>query len=110
MRHAAALLVAAGCTSSGPRLDTVTPDLAAPGAVVQLTGRGFCGSSDDCDTVTAQVELGVNPPYFQAEVMSWAATGAQVVVPETPSGSTSIVIDVNDQASNSLAFVVEGGN
>jgi hypothetical protein len=110
MRCAAALLVAAGCTSTGPRLDSVTPESAAPGALVQLTGDGFCGASGNCTTVTGQVQLGNEPPFYQAEPMSWGATSAQIVVPEMPSGSTQLVVDVNDQSSNAVTFVVEGGS
>ncbi|HTR55570.1 MAG TPA: hypothetical protein VMJ10_33060 [Kofleriaceae bacterium] len=110
MKVVAALLVAAGCASTGPRLDSVAPDLAAPGDLVQLTGSGFCGTSGDCATVAAQVELGTNPPYYQAAVMSWDQTGGQIIVPDMPTGETDLVIDVDDQSSNALSFIVAGGD
>ena len=110
MKRAAALLVAAGCASTGPRLDSVVPALAAPGDLVQLTGTGFCGTTGDCATVAAQVELGVNPPYYQAAVMSWDVGGGQIIVPDMPTGETNLVIDVNDDSSNALSFIVAGGN
>jgi hypothetical protein len=107
--RAAALLVAVGCASTGPRLDQVTPDLGAAGAIVQLTGEDFCGSRGDCVNVTGQIQLGNSPPFYQAQVVSWDATSAQIVVPDMPAGSTELVMDLGDRVSNSLVFVVEGG-
>ena len=101
------IVLAAACASTGPRLDGASPGAAAPGALVLLTGDGFCGHSGDCATVTGQVQLGNSPPFYQAEPMSWAATSAQILVPDMPSGPTELVVDVNDQSSNSITFTVQ---
>ena len=91
----------------GPRLDSASPEMAPRGATVTLTGTRLCGATGDCARAAGQVQLGLSAPTVQAQVVSLSASSAQIVVPATtPIGRTSLVVTVNDQASNALAFEV----
>ncbi len=108
MKWAAAALVATACSSDGgPRLETATPDSAAAGAMVAITGVRLCGPTHDCMTAGGHVLFGYDPPQIEASIVSYTDTTAVVLVPPAAAaGDTSIVVTVNDQASNALAFEV----
>ena len=97
-----------GCADDvGPRLDAVTPAAAETGAMVTLTGTKLCGATANCATAAGKIELGLSLPIAEAQIVSYADTSAVIVVPQlVPVGETMIVVTVNDQASNGLAFDV----
>ncbi|MDQ3367020.1 MAG: hypothetical protein M3680_16475 [Myxococcota bacterium] len=96
-----------GCVDdAGPRLDAVTPAAAAPGAVVSLEGRRLCGASGDCAAAGGAIRIGLDMPV-QATIIMYSNTTAQIRIPTiTPLGRTQLVVTVNEQASNALAFEV----
>lgn len=102
------VVAASGCTDDGgPRLDAVTPAAAARNATVTLTGSRLCGPSGDCENAGGEVLLGISPPQISAQLLAYDASSAQVVVPNAaPTGPTDVLITVNDQTSNALAFEV----
>jgi hypothetical protein len=109
-RRWALALALAGCADDGgPRLDAVTPTMAARGAMVTLTGRRLCGASADCATAAGEVEIGLALPGVRALVVSYTDTSAQITIPAvTPVGATQLVVTVDERSSNDLDFVVLG--
>ena len=109
MKLALVPLVFGACADdgAGPRLSDVTPARAVPGAAVELAGERFCGSTGECATVAAIVDLGLDPPLLRARVLAYAATSATIEIPAlaTP-GLTSLVLTVDGRASNALDFEV----
>jgi hypothetical protein len=97
-----------GCADeTGPRLDRAEPAAAGHGAMVTLTGRRLCGKTGDCATAGGQVQIGLDLPTVRANVVEYEDTRAVVVVPDVaPVGRTELVVTVNEQASNALAFEV----
>ena len=107
MKAALAAAVVAGCAGvEAPELDTAMPASARRGDPVVLTGTGFC--VPDCDTSPAgSVAFGVEIPQIRGVVVTWNETAIQVVVPQSvATGSTEIVVSVNDRSSNALEFEV----
>ncbi len=103
-----ALLVGA-CVADdgGPRLDTATPTSAQPDAMVTITGTRLCGASMDCNAVDATFQIGLQLPSVDAQVAAYTETSATIVIPDdAPVGMTSIVVTVDDKASNALSFEV----
>ncbi|HUJ60300.1 MAG TPA: hypothetical protein VLX92_17455 [Kofleriaceae bacterium] len=108
IRAVAVIALAAGCRDDGgPRLDSVMPAQAPRAAMVTLAGSRLCGASADCSDVPAQVQFGLDGQPALADVVSYTATAAEVIVPgAAPIGSTEIVVMVGDQSSNALPFEV----
>jgi hypothetical protein len=103
-----AVLAAASCSDgTGPRLDSAAPAAASAAAVVTITGRHLCGPTSDCATAGGQIQIGLQPPTVAATIVSYADTTAQIQIPAiAPVGRTSLVVTVDDRASNALAFEV----
>ena len=103
------LVIAVGLVScddaEGPRLSTVAPPAASRGATVEITGRGLC--SGDCETAGGEVQLGLSSEVVLAPVVEYTDDRAVISIPQiAPVGRTQLVITVNEQASNALAFEV----
>ena len=97
----AALLVAGCAQTTGPHLISVTPTQAPYGSTVTLAGERLC--EGNCMTAGGEVTFG----NARASLVSLTDTSADVVVPGgAVIGKTSIVLTVNDTASNALAFTV----
>jgi len=96
------LLLAAGCAqTNGPHLASVTPSQGPYGTTVTIAGERLCDG--DCMTAGGELTFG----DIRAPLVALTDTSAQVVVPDAATiGKTSIVMTVNDTASNALAFVV----
>jgi len=97
-----ALVFLAACAeTTGPHLSSATPSSAAHGAVVSLAGERLCGG--DCAHAAGMFDVG----DARAGVVALTDTSAQISIPDiAPTGTTSIVLTVNDSASNALAFEV----
>ncbi|MBL0218487.1 MAG: hypothetical protein IPQ07_31960 [Myxococcales bacterium] len=102
------LVAATGCADDdGPRLTAVSPSAAARNTMVTLTGQRLCGASADCAHAAGEVLVGLSPPQVQANVVTYDATSAQVVIPAIASlGATHLIVTVDDRSSNALAFEV----
>lgn len=99
--RAALLFVAACAQSNGPHLTSVTPSQGPYGSSVMIVGERLC--EGDCMTAGGEVTFG----DARAPIASLTDTSAVVMVPGgAPIGKTSIVLTVNDTASNALSFVV----
>jgi hypothetical protein len=105
------LLVLAACTTEpGPRLDSATPASAPHDATITLMGERLCGTSPDCLSVTSTIQLGLELPVIDAVITSYSDTSATIVIPDlAPIGATSIVLTVNNRASNALPFEIGDG-
>lgn len=85
----------------------MSPAAAARSEMVVLTGSRLCGATPDCTTAAGAVQIGLGLPTVKATVVSYSDTSAQIVIPSvTPTGTTELVITVNERASNALAFEV----
>jgi hypothetical protein len=94
-------------TSAEPRLLAAMPASAPRGAEVTVSGERMCGPAHDCGRAGGQILLGVDPPQVAATIVSYTDTSAVIGIPQVaPVGGTSIVLTVDDQASNALAFEV----
>jgi len=104
----AVMTLGAGCTDdSAPHLDSATPTSSQRGATIALAGRHLCGASGNCTTAAGEVQLGESLPAVLAPIVSYSDSAAQIVVPTmAPIGATSIIVTVNEQASNALAFEI----
>jgi hypothetical protein len=104
----AVALVGIGCTDDGgPGLASATPAAAVRGATVTLAGSRLCGQTGDCAGAGGEVDLGVGLPEVRAPVTAYAETSIDIVIPAlAPVGATKLVLTVNEQASNALAFEV----
>ena len=107
IRVGAALVLFAACADDGgPRLATVTPAAALPGAIVTIAGERLCGESGDCDAAGGAIRIGYDNPV-QATVIDFTESSAQIRVPNiAPVGKTVIIATVNERASNALDFRV----
>jgi hypothetical protein len=106
MRSCWVALLVVAC-DGGPHLDSATPASAHANDIVALTGRHLCGSNADCATAGGSVAIGLSPPTVQAIIVSYMDTTAQIQVPAVaPIGKTDLVLTVNGQSSNALAFDV----
>ncbi|MEJ7600007.1 MAG: hypothetical protein WKG01_19020 [Kofleriaceae bacterium] len=108
-RLGAAILVAsAGCADDhGPRLESVTPASARAGDLVMLSGQRLCGDRGDCEAAGGEIQFGLELPTLRARIASYSDRAAEVEVPSmVVPGATTIVITVNEAASNGLAFEV----
>ena len=101
-------IVAGGCADTqGPRLESVTPSAARKGDFVVIVGQRLCGASGDCETAGGEVQFGLALPTVRARIVRYEPTEAEVEVPDLVAlGDTSIVVTVNESASNELAFEV----
>jgi len=71
------------------------------GAVVTIAGERMCDG--DCAHAAGELTIG----DARATLTAFADTSLQMVVPDVlPPGEASIVLTVNDTASNALSFVV----
>ena len=102
------VVFATGCVDDqGPRLETVTPAAAGRGAQVTLAGSRLCGETANCATAGGRIQLGLDPPFVIASVIDYADTGALIMIPAVVDvGPTSIVVTVNERASNAIDFEV----
>ena len=102
------MLLLGACTSTvGPQLTAADPPAAAHDATVTLSGERLCGTSSDCMAVTSTIQVGIDLPVIDAVVTNYTATSATIVIPPlAPIGRTELVVTVNNQASNALAFEV----
>ena len=107
IRAVVALALAGGCADDGgPRLASITPGSAAPGATVELAGSRLCGTSGDCARVAATVELDAHPSAIDALPESWTATLADVIVPSVAPGTYPVIVTVDGRSSNALSLMV----
>jgi hypothetical protein len=107
VKHVAVLLLAACTTEPGPHLDSATPSSAPRAATVILAGERLCGTSPDCLSVTATIQLGLELPVIDAVISTYSDTSATIVIPDlAPLGATSIVVTINNRASNALPFEI----
>jgi hypothetical protein len=104
----AAALAIAGCADDrGPRLSSVEPAAAPPGAQVVITGERLCGDTGDCATAAGEIDIGLSPPTVRATVIAYEDTTATIAIPTAVAiGPTAIVVIVNERASNALDFDV----
>lgn len=95
-----------GCADDrGPRLTAVSPEAAPRGARVTLTGERLCGGN--CETAGGEIQIGLDLPAALAMVIDYDDAGAVIEIPsQAVIGSSEIVVTVNDQASNAIAFEV----
>ena len=106
----AVLLVGACAADGGPRLSSVSPESPARGAVVEIDGQGFCGTSGNCANVSAFVQLGSSSPFIDVVPMTWTATAVTGLIPDAaPLGPTPLVMTVNGLASNELDLDIQLG-
>lgn len=108
IRSIVATWALAGCVDDGgPRLETVTPSMAARGSMVTITGRRLCGETGNCATAGGEVQLGLDLPVVTANVVEYSDTNAVIVIPQVaPVGPTELVVTVNERSSNTLGFEV----
>lgn len=96
-----ALLVAGCAQTNGPHLTSATPASGPYGTTVTLAGERLCDG--DCMTAGGEITFG----DVRAPIVALSDTSAQVVVPDAAQlGKNSVVLTVNDTASNALAFLV----
>lgn len=99
--------IATGCTNSGPELDSVAPAAAQHDAIVTINGQRLCGPSHDCTHAGGELAIGLTPPTVLAPIMTYGDTTATISIPSlVPVGKTTLVLTVNDIASNALDFEV----
>ncbi len=97
----AVLLLAACAQTNGPHLASATPSSGPTGTTVTLAGERLCDGN--CATAGGEITFG----DARAPIVALTDTSAQVVVPDAAQiGNTSIVLTVNDTASNALSFLV----
>ena len=98
----AVVLLAAGCAQdTGPHLSSATPSSASHGATVTIAGERLC--EGDCMHAGGELTL----DNVQAPIVALTDTSLQMTVPDVaPVGRASLVLTVNDTASNALAFEV----
>ncbi len=85
----------------------MSPGSAAAGAVVTLMGERMCGPTGDCSTAGGQIQIGLALPGVEALIEMFSDTSAQISIPAlAPAGDTQLVLVVDDQSSNALAFTV----
>ncbi len=97
-----------GCTSAAPvpELTRVSPSGAAAGSSATITGSNLCGAAGDCAGAGGELDLGLDEPV-RAIVTSYAADEIVFTVPSiAPVGATQLVLTVDDDSSNALAFAV----
>lgn len=95
------VLLAACAETTGPHLSSATPQSASHGATVTLAGERLCAG--DCAHAAGMFDIG----NARAAVVALTDTSAQITIPDlAPAGKTSIVLTVDDSASNALAFEV----
>ena len=103
-----AVLLAAGCAQDiGPHLTSATPSSAAHGATVTIAGQRMCDG--DCAHAAGEFIIGgaADQPAVQLPIVAFADTDAMVTIPDgAPVGHVSIVLTVDDSASNALGFDV----
>lgn len=104
----ALVLVLGGCAGDvGPRLTSAMPEAAPAGGRVALTGERFCADHIECAGVVAQVEIGLSPPMYQAQIVSYVDRSAVIELPSfVEPGPTQLVLTVDGHSSNALAFKV----
>lgn len=100
-------LAVASCASApGPDLDVATPARGAAGAQIVIDGIRLCGPQNDCQAAGGQLDVGLTSPV---RALIIASTQEQVLfeVPAAaPVGPTSLVLTVDDTASNAVPFEV----
>jgi hypothetical protein len=96
------MLLAAGCAQdTGPHLSSAMPASATRGATVTIAGERMCPG--DCAHAAGELTIG----NVRATLTAFSDTSAQLAVPDAvPVGHTSIILTVNDTASNALSFEV----
>jgi len=104
----ASIAVIGACASDGgPRLVAAAPAAAARGQNVTLSGERLCGPRHDCAHAGGQVVIGLEPPQVAASIVSYEDATAVIGIPAiAPVGQTALLLTVDDQASNALAFEV----
>ena len=104
----AILVASAGCADDhGPRLESVTPVAARAGDLVMLTGQRLCGERGECEGAGGEIQFGLELPTIRARIASYSDRVAEVEVPAMVAvGATTIVVTVNESASNAIAFEV----
>ncbi len=106
IRLALALLLA-GCATDdgGPRIASIAPTVAGPGADIALVGTRLCSGA--CATTGGEILIGLDPPQTRAIVKTLAVDGATFQIPSgTPSGKTVVIVEVGDRASNAIELTV----
>jgi hypothetical protein len=93
------LVACADETGGGPRIDGVTPGVAAPGDEVTVDGRGFAGEA-------GLVAVGGRP----VEVEAWAARRVVVRLPaDLPTGVADLVVTAAGRPSAPASIEITGG-
>jgi hypothetical protein len=92
-----------------PSVSAVTPDQAAPGTVVVVSGSYFCqrpqdGSDDNPDCTSTGTVTFSNVP---ATPSNWTDTAISVEVPAGVSGQADVQVVADGKESNSVGFTVE---
>jgi hypothetical protein len=107
IRAALFVLLTSCADDRGPRLDTVTPEAGARGGMVVLAGQRLCGETGDCAHAGGAIQIGLDSPTVQADVIAYTDREATIAIPSiTPVGRTELVLTVNERSSNALAFEV----
>jgi hypothetical protein len=101
------LVLAACAAPPGPRLEAAMPAAAPHAAAVMLSGERLCGTSSDCMAVAATIQIGLELPAIDAQIIAYSAGSATIIIPASAAlGPTDLVVTVNGRASNALAFEV----
>jgi len=97
----------------GPRLDSVTPTAAPPGAPVVLAGENLCGieaavgEGGTCEPLPAgYVSFGIDP-QVDGVIVSWRDDRIEAIVPAAANGDVLIVVTVDGRSSNGISFTVQ---
>ena len=93
-----------------PGIIALTPDHGRPGAVVTVVGKYLCQQpqrSEDLDPVVCAHVGTVMFGAMPGTVMSYKDAMIQVAVPALPSSRIDVLIMVDGQTSNRMAFVVD---
>jgi hypothetical protein len=110
---------AAGCGGdddggTAPRIDSLAPSSAAPGAQIDVLGVRFCGpaasdvgADDACTTPPAGFVTFGTTEGVRGTVNAWKGTRITVTVPAAlEAGVTNVVVTVNGVVSNARDFNV----
>lgn len=94
-----------------PMLSGVTPDRAAAGTSVMISGSYFCGQpstdSEDVDPLACALTGFVRFGSSDGTLLQYTDTAITAEVPASSPGPTRLVVNVGGRISNAIVFVVD---